>query len=640
MVGSLVPFVKNKTRIDELKATGRLPSPTGVALAVLRLTQDPNTTVEQLSQVLKCDPALSGRILKYANTAGTCAGRPAASVTEAAIRIGVYRGSQIALGFSLLSSYRNSPCRKFDYDGFWSQSLATAVSAQMLSSAIKSANADEAFSFGLLCQIGRLALATIHPDRYTEVLAAAGASQEEQLCRLEREEFALDHNDLTAAMLEDWGLPAVFVEAARCQEDPAGSGLDPVSRDSRLATLLHVARHMSAVCRAEDALRPPLLSALDAHAGEAGLDPAGLAEMLGTAAGEWRRLGRLLGVPTTKTHEEKIAQAGRDDARAGAEPKDPERMRILVVDDDPALLDFIGALLQHEGHAVETAPGAETALRRALESNPQFIVTDWMMPGMTGVQLCKALRQSEQTKSIYVIMLTACEDESHLVEAFDAGADDYVVKPFNPRAFLARVRAARRIVNLQEQVARDKEEIKHYAAELSVANRKLERAALTDPLTGLANRRYALERLEQEWSTAIRYGRPIACMIVDIDHFKAVNDTHGHDAGDLVLQQTAQILRENVRRSDVVCRFGGEEFLVICKDTNEQGVRTVAEHVRAKVEAGFFEVAGVRGHVEVSIGVAARAAATISTKLLLKAADRALYAAKAGGRNRICVAQE
>lgn len=631
--------MKNSTRIDELKATGRLPSPTGVALAVLRLTQDPNVTVEQLADVLKCDPALSGRILKHANTSAAYDGCPAVSVTEAAIRIGVYRSSQIALGFSLLSRYRNNPCRKFDYESFWSYSLATAVCAQGLSRAIASANEGEAFSMGLLCQIGRLALATIHPDRYSAVLDAAGASQEAQLCGLEREEFALDHNELTAAMLEDWGLPAVFVEAARCQEDPAGSGLDRASLDFRLATLLHMARHMADICRAEEAFRPPLRSALRAHAEEMNLDPEAAAEMLETAAGEWRRISRLLGIPTTKADDEKLALGGQGGERPDPEPKDHERMRILIVDDDPALLDFIGALLRHEGHEVEAASDAETALRRALEANPHFIVTDWVMPGMTGIQLCKALRQSEQTKSIYVIMLTACEDESHLVEAFDAGADDYVVKPFNPRAFLARVRAARRIVNLQEQVARDKEEIKHYAAELSVANRKLERAAFTDPLTGLANRRYALDRLEQEWNTAVRYARPIACMIVDIDHFKAVNDTHGHDVGDRVLQQTAQLLRENVRKSDVVCRFGGEEFLVICKDTNLQGVRTVAEHIRTKVEGTPFEVAGVTGYVKVSIGVAVRSTAAASTKLLLKAADGALYAAKARGRNRTCVAQ-
>jgi two-component system, cell cycle response regulator len=229
--GRIETPVTNKTRIDELKATGRLPSPTGVALAVLHLTQEPNTTVEQLANLLKGDPALSGRILKFANSAFTGARRPAVAVSEAAVRIGFRKVSQVALGFSLLSSYRNGPCSAFDYEGFWSEAIATAASARALSAHIKSTSAEEAFSFGLLSQIGRLAFATVHPEHYEKVLKNVTLPYDESLCRLEREAFALDHNELTAAMLEDWGLPQVFVEAARCQDSPSKSGLAPESRD-------------------------------------------------------------------------------------------------------------------------------------------------------------------------------------------------------------------------------------------------------------------------------------------------------------------------------------------------------------------------------------------------------------------------
>ncbi len=635
--------VTDKTRIDELKATGRLPSPTGVALAVLHMTQDSKTTIDQLADVLKGDPALSGRILKFANSAFAGTRRPAVAVSEAAVRIGFRKVSQLALGFSLLSSYRSGPCRAFDYDGFWSECIATAASARALSHVIRATSSEEAFSFGLLSQIGRLAFATVHPHHYSKVLQNVTLPYDETLCHLEREAFALDHNQLTGAMLEDWGLPAAFADATRCQDNPERSELPPDSRELKLATLLHISQHMSMACRTDDATRAMVIPALYAHGNETGLDADALAAMFEAVGAEWQEWGKVLGITTKQVTlgatTPAAASAAQDKASAEPEMHDAGRMRILAVDDDPSVLEFIAALLTYERHSVQTAPDAETALRKTLEFNPHLIITDWMMPGMNGLQLCRTLRQSEQTKSIYIVMLTACEDESHLVEAFDAGVDDHVVKPVNTRAFLARVRAARRIVNLQEQVSKDKDEIKHYAAELSVANRRLEQAALTDPLTELANRRYALDRLEQEWSTAVRHNRPLSCMIIDIDHFKSVNDAHGHDVGDQVLKQTAHVLRENVRRGDVVCRFGGEEFLVICKDTDAEGIATVAEHVRVSVEESTFEAEGIKSRVLVSIGVATRTEQMPSFRMLLKAADRALYAAKQAGRNRVCVAQ-
>jgi diguanylate cyclase (GGDEF)-like protein len=243
-------------------------------------------------------------------------------------------------------------------------------------------------------------------------------------------------------------------------------------------------------------------------------------------------------------------------------------------------------------------------------------------------------------RQFYVIMLTGSEEDETQVEAFEAGADDYVVKPFRPKLLAARLRACARVIRLQEEVRHDKEELRRYMAELGVANRKLQQAALTDALTGLFNRRYALDHLDREWSAATRTGAPLACLAIDIDHFKRVNDTHGHDVGDDVLRATAGVLRDSLRQSDVVCRLGGEEFVVIAPDTDRERAAVCAERLRAAAEGNVLEAANGKLRVTLSVGVAVRTARTDTPAALLKAADEAVYAAKQGGRNRVCLAPD
>jgi diguanylate cyclase (GGDEF)-like protein len=233
------------------------------------------------------------------------------------------------------------------------------------------------------------------------------------------------------------------------------------------------------------------------------------------------------------------------------------------------------------------------------------------------------------------------EDEEKLIEAFESGVDDFMSKPLRPRVFEAHLRAGRRVVRLQEEIERDREEIRRYAAELAVTNRKLEEAAMTDFLTGFANRRYAMERIEQEWAASLRSGRPLACLVIDIDEFKRVNDTHGHDVGDLVLRQTAAALKSGLRAHDVVARAGGDEFLVICPDTTLPAALACAERVRRSVAATRVVTSGVELQPSVSIGVAVREAAMSGADKLVKCADQGLYVAKDRGRNCVgCVQQQ
>ena len=637
--------VKELARIDELKATGKLPSPTGVAFAILRLTHNENTSIQEITHVLQTDPALTGQILKYANSAHVGVRRPAVALSDAVVRLGLRTVRQLALGFSLLSNYRGGPCKAFDYQDFWSRSLATAIAVQALGRHTNIAPPDESFACGLLSQIGRLALATVHPERYGKVLLAWRGGPIEELCRLERERFAIDHVELTAALLDDWGLPDLYVAAVRYHETPGGGALAAGSREQKFAEHLHLAVGIAAICHADKEQCGRLAGELGPAAQQIGIDSAPLAVLCDGVVSEWRAWGRILDVPTHDVPSWADLAGGSRESPAAPElkhvptaPAAHESLRVLAVDDNPIDLRLLSKQLASAGHTVLTARDGREALCAVLQTNPQLVITDQIMPEMDGLELCRALRRSENGQQIYVIMLTGYDDEERLVEALRAGVDDYVVKPFSPRALSARVRAAGRIIRLQEEVERRSGEVRRYAAELGVVNRQLEVAALTDALTGLPNRRYAMERLGQEWAAASRSGRPLACMIVDIDHFKRVNDTWGHTSGDAVLRETAALVRRSVRENDVACRLGGEEFVVICPDTGAVAAGQLAERLRAGAEAHNIQARGFNGPVHVSIGVAECTEPMRTTDDILKAADEALYAAKRAGRNRVCVA--
>ena len=200
------------------------------------------------------------------------------------------------------------------------------------------------------------------------------------------------------------------------------------------------------------------------------------------------------------------------------------------------------------------------------------------------------------------------------------------------------VRAAHRTILLQDQLRRDKEELRRYAAELAFANRKLQEAALTDHLTGLPNRRCAMERLAQEWASSVRTGQSLACIFIDIDHFKQVNDRHGHDVGDQVIRETGGVLKAAVRECDVVCRIGGEEFVTICRDTDLEGAARLAERARQELEKHSFGVPGFDDQVTICAGVGVRDSSMCRPGDLLNAADTAVYAAKRAGRNCVKIA--
>jgi diguanylate cyclase (GGDEF)-like protein len=618
--------VSGEFNFHELKASDRLPTPSGTAVAIMRLLQRENVTAQDVAQRVQTDPALTGRLLRLANSPLAGARRPVASVMDAVVLVGMKVVRQFALSLSLVGDHQHGQCRSFDYQAYWSRSLAMAAAIQAVAAQERSVAPEEAFTLGLLADVGRLALATAWPEEYGECLLEA---EGEALLALENERFAIDREALSVMLLEDWGFPAVFLDALIRSNKPAAPSDD--SRASRFARQLVFARAIAGHCLADEARRASLAPGLNALAATQSLDENALRELLGRIESQWREWGALIGVATDIRQSDPPSPP----AVAEASGNGGERLEILLVDDDSLMLARLSKHLKMEGYNVVALRDGEAALAYALEREPRMIVTDWRMQPMDGLQLCKSLRCLDFGKSLYIIMLTADESEDALVQAFDAGMDDYVVKPPSMKVLTARIRAGRRIIGLQQKLEREHREIERFSAELAVANRRLELMAYTDQLTELPNRRYAMGRLEQEWTCALRFARPLSVMILDLDRFKSINDSLGHDAGDRVLAHAAKVMRASVRASDIVCRLGGEEFLVIALNTDGAAALQSAERIRLAIESRQPEGLALSRPLTVSVGVASGSGPKPDWKELIKMADQALYQAKESGRNRV-----
>lgn len=311
---------------------------------------------------------------------------------------------------------------------------------------------------------------------------------------------------------------------------------------------------------------------------------------------------------------------------------------ILVVEDDPSQLDMLLTLLESSGFRVLVAKDAEQALGIVSRDRPRMIISDWSMPGINGTEFCRRVRALDQGDYIFFLIVTVHSEKKHMIEAFEAGVDDFVVKPFHQGELLARIRAGSRTLRLHDELHGRNEAAAKLNAQLLELNGKLERLAVTDELTGLYNRRQALQRLEEKSVLAERYGDALSVAMLDIDHFKTINDTHGHDVGDEILRLVAATLQSTVRATDTVCRVGGEEFLIIFPAQTAEEAANSAERCRAALARIPCLVNGVAIGVTVSIGIGSRRVNTGGATALLKDADNALYAAKRAGRNCVRLA--
>jgi two-component system cell cycle response regulator len=495
----------------------------------------------------------------------------------------------------------------------------------------------------LLGKVGSLALATAYPQEYAAILEKNDSAASASLVELERAEFGFDHNLLSKEMLADWRMPNLFQTAILHYEDPALANFAEGSRDWCLLHLLHVADYLARMCLAAEPQRSHKVSKLIFKSTRLGIESDVLADLGDKIVKEWHEWSKLFGihvvaVPPFESLLE-VAPLAPESADAGELPINSGtayKLRILLVDDDRAVLMIMKMLLDTSGHTVAVARNGIEALSMIESFMPQVIITDWAMPQMDGIEFCKVLRRNPAWRNIYVFMMTAQESTDRLVEAFEAGANDYLTKPVNPKVLGARLSAGQRVVQLQEELEYERQQLHKFSGELAASNQRLQQLALTDALTDLPNRRFANEHLERQWASAQRNNSPLSCMMVDIDYFKQVNDTYGHKVGDDVLKQVANALQLSVRKQDVVCRLGGEEFLVICPDVQAELLYRYAERLRQNVAVLTFNdpATGRNFKLTISIGGASRKPDLSTSEMLLQLADKRLYTAKEDGRNR------
>lgn len=299
-----------------------------------------------------------------------------------------------------------------------------------------------------------------------------------------------------------------------------------------------------------------------------------------------------------------------------------EQIKVLVADDSAVFRKLIEHTLSQKSNSLIFAKTGHEAIALFAEHNPALVIVDWIMPDLSGIEICQHIRANLQASYTYIIILTAKSETESVVAGLAAGADDYLTKPFKDEELVARVGVGFRIVELHQQI--------------QAKNRLLEELALTDSLTGLPNRRAIEEWATRQLSGAARYGFSFYVVLADLDHFKSVNDTCGHDAGDLVLKKFSEILKTNSRRSDICGRLGGEEFLMILTHATNEGAQALVERVRGQLEATKFNFDARTLTLTASFGVAVfeGTQAPDFSKLVARA-DAALYSAKRGGRNRV-----
>jgi diguanylate cyclase (GGDEF)-like protein len=302
--------------------------------------------------------------------------------------------------------------------------------------------------------------------------------------------------------------------------------------------------------------------------------------------------------------------------------EDKPKKRVLIAEDDPVSCHVLKSFLVKWDYDVAVVTDGMAALR-ILEGDdtPRLAVLDWMMPGMEGVQICQRIRERKDRPYVYVLLLSARSEKRDLLRGLELGADDYLTKPFDSEELRARLLVGERILNLQDDLIAAREELRFRATH--------------DLLTGISNRGTVMDALRNELARQVREQKPFGVILVDIDHFKNVNDTYGHLCGDEVLQAVARRMKECMRPYDTVGRYGGEEFLIIASAADARGTLALAERIRRVLESKPVVTQAGEVRITASLGAAMSTDARgADPQTILRLADKALYRAKDQGRNR------
>jgi diguanylate cyclase (GGDEF)-like protein len=301
-------------------------------------------------------------------------------------------------------------------------------------------------------------------------------------------------------------------------------------------------------------------------------------------------------------------------------------MKVLIADDDPVSCSILERKLSSWGYDVVVCADGISAWE-ALRSKgaPRLAILDWMMPGLSGLEICRKIRERPVDSYTYILMLTAKDRKEDILTGLDAGADDFLIKPFDPHELDVRLRIGRRILDLEGGLLRSREALRIEAT--------------YDHLTGVWNRGAAMQSLEKELARGQREAKPTGLIMADLDHFKRINDTFGHQAGDATLREVARRIRRLLRRYDTIGRYGGEEFVIVLPGCDAAGAERMANRIRDQVEADPVKTMEGMIEVTISLGVANTDAGNpLTANMLIRAADIALYRSKREGRNRVSMA--
>jgi len=299
---------------------------------------------------------------------------------------------------------------------------------------------------------------------------------------------------------------------------------------------------------------------------------------------------------------------------------------ILVAEDNDIARKYLIRILKKVGYKVESAENGREAFALFNKFFFPIVLTDWMMPEMNGLELCNTIREQSNKGYVFIVLLTARDKKEDIITGLEAGADDYLIKPINHAELVARLNSGIRILELERN--------------LREANEKIKILTITDPLTGCFNRGYMKRKLDQEIKRALRYCHPLSLIFSDIDHFKKINDTYGHQAGDMVLKEFSQCILNEIRLEvDWLTRYGGEEFLIVLPETNLDGAEFLAERIRKKILHCPFKWNEETINLTASFGVTGFGCHTSKTKIssdfLVHLADKNLYQSKREGRNKV-----
>jgi len=618
-------------------AADKLPSPNGVALAIMDLWEKEETTVEQLARLIETDPALCGRLLRLANSS-LMGSRPVAAVPEAIVRVGMRTVGHLAVTFSLIDNALEGQCEEFDYPGFWSQSLLMAVLSKGVAEATRVAAPDDLFACGLLARVGELALATIYPREFGAILREAGPDPARRI----RQEFGFDHNDVTLELMLDYGVPEVLAGPARFHQETGGESAEPGTRKDRLIDAFRLAYQLARLTSVAEHERPAVTRHVETLRERLALATEQVAAIFDAAVSDWHDWSRMLelgaefgGDYASTADVEGSAEAVDvvDDACPPAVAGSPHRAALVGCAER---LGVFTRALEAAGFELRACDDYVAARRLAVGFLPQLLLVDAAQGAVDVQQFCRLVRATDWGRAIYIVVLSTTDSGSEATVLYSAGADAVLRPDMRPGEFTARLQAIERFLQLQDDWQRDRASLQQIANELALSHHRVEQVSLTDQLTELPNRRFAMQALGKAWNLGQRSNVPMTLTMLDLDHFKGINDVHGHAAGDEVLRRVARAMQQAMRREESVCRVGGEEFLIISSGTTLKQMLVAAERLRRCVEAITIGFSSRDIRPTVSVGVVQRSPLDSSHDDLLSAADKALYLAKHSGRN--CVA--